>query len=259
MYLFSREAGVSYAAAAWQLTQHHKLTRPDAETLIRLGAAAAKTELRGMPGVSDARADVWILGPGSDGISIACRLGDELHLRLPEDLSVGRTWAVDRPVIGTLDAPPQPRLDLLWDGNQDFSSANNQTARPVGSNAAEGMDLVYDAHLGADATATAQQPGTTEDTDEASLLALATGEVDSLAGQETVPELPGPGRRAITLVARDTGVFEVMLSLRPAWDRSAEAAATISFTVSVSARKILPAIGFAEPQRDLYAAGVAAA
>ena len=108
-----------------------------------------------MPGVSDARADVWILGPGSDGISIACRLGDELHLRLPEDLSVGRTWAVDRPVIGTLDAPPQPRLDLLWDGNQDFSSANNQTARPVGSNAAEGMDLVYDAHLGADATATA--------------------------------------------------------------------------------------------------------
>lgn len=248
VYLFSREVGVSYSAAAWQLTQYQKLSRAEASALVKRGAAAAKTELLGMTRASDARADLWILGPSSNGVSIVCRIEDELHVRLPEDLSLGRVWTIDEPNYQQADDSQEPIADLLWDGDEGLTVLNAESDRGTSTErAVRDIDVVYNAHLGVESSFT----------DEDSLSGLPYD--GDMTNEGNNADLPGPGRRAITFIPRSPGAYSVKLSLRSAWDRSAPAAETVSFTVRVAEHDRLVGAGYATPQIGHYAARIAAA
>jgi Zn-dependent peptidase ImmA (M78 family) len=259
VYLFSREIGVSYSAAAWQLTQYHRLSSADAKALVKRGAAAAMTELRGMTWVSDARADVWMLGPHSNGTTIACRLGDELHLRLPEDLSTGWTWAVDEPAIELASSDRDNDAGIEWDGSLGLSVSETLNSESTQHSVDQRLDLVYDVHVGADDTPDQFPAEVFQLVEDLPATTSVGPDNDVAASQRAMPVLPGPGQRMLTLVPRNTGTYQVALSLRAAWDRTVPAAAVIRFTVNASERKRLPRAGYASPQKDLRAERLAAA
>lgn len=113
-YLFSRQLGVSYSAGLWRLFGKRMLSYDDVQRFRKAGALAAKNDLRGDDRVTNARADVWLLGSENSGLSILCRIGDEVRIDLPEDTSTGAGWLVRSPSVPSLFGPhdaDQPATD----------------------------------------------------------------------------------------------------------------------------------------------------
>jgi Zn-dependent peptidase ImmA (M78 family) len=248
VYLFSRNIGVSYAAAAWQLAEYNLLPRGQARQLVRQGAAAAKDELRGTTWVEDARADVWVLDDRWNGIAIICRVGDELHLRLPEDLSTGRIWTLDSPAPDNVREAVPARRVLSWDGADNIQAQPTDPPSPGDRTADIGLDLVRDSHIGATGQVSSHLADATPLEELALFDLVQPNHVDS---EGSWPVIPAAGRRAMVLVPRSVGTFRVALSLRPAWNRFGPSAGTFTFTISARERNRLSGAGYANPQKDL--------
>jgi len=257
VYLFSRNIGVSYAAAAWQLAQYNLLPRSRAEQFVKQGAAAAKDELRGTTWIEEARADVWVLDGHWNGIAITCRVGDEVHVRLPEDLSTGHVWTLEG-ALPNLDPDRMPKKKpvLSWDGTDAIRATQNDQHESAVRAAEAGMDVVRDSHVGGIELAHS-------DTADASLqgeLTFSQPAVQSYeAGDGEWPVIPASGQRSTVLVPRSAGTFRVAMSLRPAWNKAGPAAESFAFTVSARDRNRLNGAGFANPQKDLRVEGLTAA
>jgi Zn-dependent peptidase ImmA (M78 family) len=258
VYLFSRNIGVSYAAAAWQLAEYKLLSRGQAKQLVKQGAAAAKDELRGMTWVAEARADVWVLDEHWDGIAIACRVGDEVHLRLPEDLSTGRMWTIDAPAVGSVRRSVAAGPALSWNGAEDIDiAAIGAETADVGGVGTLGLDLVRDVHIGATGQIASHRTDPALPYEELALFDHDDGPQTTAGG--AWPAIPGAGRRAMVLVPQSAGTFRIALSLRPAWNPGGSAARTFSFTVSARNRDRLSGAGYANPQKVLRVERLAAA
>ncbi|WP_440104143.1 ImmA/IrrE family metallo-endopeptidase [Streptosporangium sp. H16] len=251
LYLFSRDIGVSYAAAAWQLSQRKVIGVNHARALIESGAAAAKTELRGMRWVEDARADVWLFDEGSNGLTAACRVGDELHFRLSENLSTGRAWALTEPTMDRFAAMREQEDMFAWDGDATLEIADNPpfASSPTQSEGA-GLDLAYDAHVGSSG---AREIYVSEVPD------LNIFPTTSVAVEQDSHALAQPGRREIVLVARKAGTYNVRLDLKPAWASTGQVEATIYIEIAVTERKRLQRAGLASPQKEIRVERLAAA
>jgi len=104
-YLFSRQLGVSFSAGLWRLFGKGMLSYDDVRRFQKAGALAAKNDLRGDNRVANARADVWLLGSENSGVSVLCRVGDEIRIDLSEDTSTGAGWLVNSPSIPSLFGP----------------------------------------------------------------------------------------------------------------------------------------------------------
>jgi Zn-dependent peptidase ImmA (M78 family) len=256
VYLFSRNIGVSYAAAAWQLAQYNLLPRSRAEKFVKQGAAAAKDELRGTTWIEDARADVWVLDDHWNGIAITCRVGDEVHVRLPEDLSTGHAWTLEGP-MPDLDPDTMPKKSVLsWDGTDGIRVTWNDQHGSTVRGAETGMDVVRDSHVGGIELSHSDTADSLLQ-DESTLFQprVQTYEVD----EGDWPVIPASGQRSTVLVPRSAGTFRVAMSLRPAWNRAGPAADFFAFTVSARERNRLNGAGFANPQKDIRVEGLTAA
>lgn len=117
-YMLARDLDVSFSAAVWQLVNLGRLSHQAADNYVRAGAAAIKRELRsgGHPEGNN-RADLLLLDQRSNGLAAACRIGDELRLRLPENPSTGYQWRLREPSVTALG----PR-GAVWDGGRLLTS-----------------------------------------------------------------------------------------------------------------------------------------
>lgn len=243
IYAASRDMAVSYTAALWGLTVLRKINAATAADLARKGPRSAKDALRGGPSVTDPRADIWVLDDSEDNTTVRCRVGDEIHIRLTEDLSTGHVWTLDlsNPALN----PPTESVETLWwDGGSGMDLRRTDTPTPPAQPTSP-LEVTYNAHLDADGSASLDQPP-----EEPSLFTLDT--------QPTPHADDGPdfmlseaGSRVLVVRPRQTGAFQIRLTLRPAWDASAEPAATRLFTLQAIPRKTLPERGCAAPQIDL--------
>lgn len=119
VYQVSRHLDVSYSAAAWQLVTLGRVRADAADRWVKAGAAAAKLALRPGPGPDgDNRAALFLLDGTARGVSVLCRAGDELRLRLPENASTGHVWRLSSP-----SGPPPPALAPAWDGGAGVTPA----------------------------------------------------------------------------------------------------------------------------------------
>lgn len=107
-YQLSLELGSSYEATITQLNQLNKIGETTFRELGRWRPIAIKTGLGGGSRPANARADVWDVTETRRARHLHLRLGDELHVRLPEMPTTGYRWQVDLDEIGT-------GLDLLTD------------------------------------------------------------------------------------------------------------------------------------------------
>jgi predicted secreted protein len=83
--------GTSYTATINQLRTAHKLSAEDAASFRRVTPLELKSILVGHK-PSDARSDVWYLDERSAGWTVHPRVGDEVHVYLPETPSTGFVW-----------------------------------------------------------------------------------------------------------------------------------------------------------------------
>jgi hypothetical protein len=192
----------------------------------------------------DARADIWVLDDSTDDTAVRCRVGDEIHIRLTEDLSTGHVWSFDPPLAAALIRPSEPSEGLWWDGASELSVRRVNAPGPPAL-AAEPFDVTYDAHTDADGSAALEQPA-----EEQSLFTLDAWSTSG-ARDESDFVLPEAGYRVIVVRPRETGAFEIRLVLRQAWDASSPPASTKLFTLQVIPRRTLPERGCASPQIDL--------
>ena len=146
-YLFSRQLGVSYEAGTWALYRRGLINLTSARQFVKAGALRAKNELRGSDPVDNARADVWILGEENNDLSVMCRVGDEIHVQLPEDTSAGVAWLLRSPETrGLFDLAPESG-QLQWsDDGVVFAKANRDTT-PKTSSDKPSVELARDQHL----------------------------------------------------------------------------------------------------------------
>ena len=237
-YVVSRELGVSYTAALAQLEQLGKLDRPRAQQLARQRPMSIKDRLRdGRPRVTDARADVWLLSIGQHGAELQCRVGDEIHLRLPEDLSRGRQWQL-------ADAPKVPVvagvLDWLGDDTLQLSSTADAPGRAEQPELqmTAGLEVVVDEHVGATADETSAMDGD---------------------GGSDWPDLPQAGFREFVFVAREAGEQTLTLVLSEPWILDPEPSALFRVKLHVARARRLETIGLAQPQRAAHVRRLAAA
>jgi len=242
-YIVSRELGVSYTAAVAQLQQLGKLTFDQAQFLSRHRPLKIKSGLRGgSERVADARADLWLLGEEQNGAHLQCRLGDEIHLRLPEDLSRGRQWQLtdDAASSGQMtpsDADPTS-AGLSWNGGDVLQLLEAApAARPT-----SGFDVIVDEHVAAD-TSGYDAPST------------------EIVGEDaaTWPDLPNAGERHFILLAREAGRRLLQALLCEPWLIDPEPAATFSVTLDVAPTRRLEGVGVAQPQREAHVRRLAAA
>jgi len=255
VYMFSRQTGVSYTAAVWTLLSRGRLSYPAAQRLTKRGAAAAKTELRGETWVDDARADVWVLGEDDSGLEVMCRVGDEIHVRLPENLSTGLAWQIDRPAVGGQFARSASTAAAKW-ADDAMLVIDDESVHDVDgpiSATATNPRLARDIHLGSDGSIVGRED--IEDDPVADLF-LWSDEADQSRHSTTGPEWPAPpglgGTRALVFVAQAEGGSQIDLSLRPPW---ADAAPDQAYHVGVRARahSRLAGVGLAQPTRDAWA------
>ncbi|MQY27236.1 ImmA/IrrE family metallo-endopeptidase [Nocardia aurantia] len=246
IYAASRDMAVSYTAALWGLAQLKKLDFGLLRALEKSGAKSAKDALRGGPAVTDARADVWIVD-NTDRDAVHCRVGDEIHLHLPEDLSTGHTWTIDHDTEPA-PAPSALGMHLQWDGGTGLgmTPAAPAAVRPRSA----GLDILTDIHQ----PATRPQPAA--GTQDYSLFDL-----DSAGEDRDFDDfiLPAPGIRIIVVSPHTTGEHTVRVSLRPAWDTTSEPAAQRRLLVTAGPRKTLPEQGLAPRQIERRIQELAAA
>lgn len=257
VYLFSRQTGVSYTAAVWTLQNQRRLSPQSARLFAKRGAAAAKTELRGRSWTQDARADVWMLGPSQSGLHVVCRIGDELHVRLPENLSTGHAWRVNTPDAGGLlfaETAPPP---IAWNGDTLATAHDRTPSTPIGDRVdADGLELEADAHLAYDGSSLGddQQVSGNERGDDL---------FDLLDDPPAEDESPDPsldwaiqpeqtGTRALVFVPRRQGSYDIRLTLRPLWDPTADPVADFSVGIRARPRARIEGRGLVQPTREAW-------
>jgi Zn-dependent peptidase ImmA (M78 family) len=238
-YIVSRELGVSYSAAVVQLGSLGKITFDEARALASRKPLAVKSELRGgRERIADARADLWLLTEQQNGAVLQCRVGDEVHLRLPEDLSLGRQWQLE----GLATPAPVPSAAALsWSGDDllelrqgpDLQQAPETAAAP-----ASALEVVVDEHVGAEQVA---------------------GAVPTSPGHTGWPDLPEGGSRQFILVAREAGRHMVEVRLTEPWLVDPSPAALFRVALEVAPRRRLAEAGVAQPQRDAHVRRLTAA
>jgi len=242
---------VSYAAAVWGLVQMNKLDQTTAAILARRGPRPAKDALRGSPSLTDARADVWLLDASSaDGTTITCRVGDEIHIRLAENLSTGHIWQLDdrrHPLLaGQANDLSQ---QLSWDGNSGLVPAARPTpvtAPYAGRPGDSGLEITLDTHVGpADSDpATSEQP--LFDLDDLQAV-TASGDADDLT-------TAAGGTRVLVVRPHRIGEFPLRLTLRPAWQPSGPPVDSRQFVLATRGAHTLPDQGgYANPQLGEWA------
>jgi Zn-dependent peptidase ImmA (M78 family) len=253
IYAASRDMAVSYTAALWGLTALGKINTTTAADLARKGPRPAKDALRGGPSLTDPRADIWVLDDSADNTTVRCRVGDEIHIRLAEDLSTGHVWTLDDPSDPAISRPVESADALWWDGGSELDIRRTDTpilpAPPTAP-----LEFSYNAHLDADGSPSLDQPSPEEQ-----FLFTPDAAAPSDSGDEPDFTLPPAGTRVLIVRPRETGAFQIRLTLRPAWDTSAAPASTRLFILRAIPRKTLPERGCAAPQIDLRAQQLGAA
>jgi len=256
VYVVSRELGVSYAAAVTQLQQLNKITRDEGQLLARRRPLAVKSELRGgREQISDARADVWLLSEGQNGAVLQCRVGDEIHVQLAEDLSRGLRWEVaGKPSR----APVSAGTTMMWSGEDTLHVAESSArdfAYPDGlgrvedipDDSAAGLTVVVDEHVNELRANT--EIGVAEPRDAPA----------GIANDTAWPELPEPGVRLVVLFAEQPGRQTLRMQLTEPWLADRAPAAVFTVTLNVAPRRRLEGSGVAQPQRDAYVRRLTAA
>lgn len=240
VYVVSRELGVSYAAAVAQLQQLNKLTPDQAHGLASRRPLSAKADLRGgRERVSDARADVWLLTDAQDGAVLRCRVGDEIHVQLTEDLSRGLQWQL----AGLPTRTPVPAgPTLAWTGDDTLQLSVPTTPQGAHVDAVEehselapGLKVAVDEHT----NEPVQHPERT--------------------GEAVWPDLPGPGARHVVLLAEQPGRQTLQLQLTEPWLADPSPAAVYTVTLDVAPRRRLEGSGVAQPQREAHVRRLVAA
>ncbi|NMO04517.1 ImmA/IrrE family metallo-endopeptidase [Gordonia sp. TBRC 11910] len=232
-YLFSRQLGVSYEAGVWALFRDNRLSLTDARAFIKRRASAAKNDLRGQAPVGDARADVWMLTQENDDLTVMCRIGDEIHVQLPEDTSTGMAWLVRAPdVKGLFDWPPGS--PLAWSGD-DIQISEVQQLDDQGSPTTS-IELVQDSHLAASESGDADTGTSGPFADYAAVRTITTG----------------PGVRSLTFVARAVGSIQVLLELTRPWTGGDAAYASYQFDLRVRPKQLAEQ-GLLAPSTDDWA------
>jgi Zn-dependent peptidase ImmA (M78 family)/predicted secreted protein len=260
VYLFSRQSGVSFTAAVWTLHGRKRLDTRTARMMARRGAAAAKAELRGGEWVNNARADVWVLGPEHRNLSLVCRVGDELHLRLPEDLGTGHGWRIDEPDAGgILFADLVPSAEpLRWTDDDLLEQADREPPEFTVTLAApeDGIVIASDAHLseGGGYLGDDSRDENASATDEIDELLQSHEETPTDEGAADEPRLAGGGTRAMVVVPEKRGNYLVRLTLRPLWDADAEPVDEFELDVHAGPRSRIDGPGVVQPARSVWAA-----
>lgn len=252
VYIVSRELGVSYTAAVAQLQQLNKLTPDHAHELGRQRPLTVKSGLRGgRERISDARADVWLLTDAQDGAELQCRVGDEIHVQLPEDLSRGLQWQLaDLPT----PTPVSAGTTLTWTGDETLelapatdSAAGHHDEAEARSASAPGLKVVVDEHTNEPI------PSPTPDAAPKTELAPKDG------SGRTWPDLPGPGTRHVVLLADQAGRQTLQFQLTEPWLADPTPAAVYRVTLDVAPRRRLEEAGVAQPQRAAHVRRMVAA
>lgn len=235
VYLFSRDIGVSYTAAVWHLAELNKLSRSLAPRLAKIAPSVIKDQLRGSGAISDSRADVWFFdGDRARIADIQCRVDDEVHIHIGEDLSTGYAWTIQ-----DLQEASSGDEEVFWDGGDGaISAAPVMSVSDVGSYDGERLEVARNIHIG---MSQSSLPG-----------------LDPRVRELQEVQLPGPGSRSIVLIPRAEGELTVQIWLKPAWDVEAPARDERTIALDVRDRKTLPVQGFAAPQRDIRALEMAA-
>lgn len=243
IYAVSRDMSVSYTAALWGLNVLGKISAATASELTRKGPRQAKDALRGGPSLTDARSDIWVLDDSADHTTVSCRVGDEIHIQLTEDLSTGHVWSFDDLSDPALRQPTEHADALWWDGGSELGI--RRTDIPTFPPHPDGpLDVTYDAHVDADGASPLGK-----DQDELSLFTAEAPHADPDDGADFA--LPEAGKHLLIVRPREAGSFQIRLALRPAWDTAATAASTRLFTLVAIPQKTLPERGCAAPQIDL--------
>jgi Zn-dependent peptidase ImmA (M78 family) len=234
-YLFSRQLGVSYQAGVWTLYRNRRLTLADARLFTKQGALAAKNALRGGEPLGDARADVWALTQENNDLSVICRIGDEIHVQLPEDTSTGYAWLVREPSTGGLfDAAPSTAL--IWSGDDaiELEEPAGTSGDGLASGPHEPIEIVYDEHLRG-----GPRPNGVDEPQPALFIDDAGTNADLFPS--------GGGVRSLTFVPRGEGDSRVLLELARPWDIQAPAQDRYQLDLRVRAKQLAGQGLFAPP------------
>jgi Zn-dependent peptidase ImmA (M78 family)/predicted secreted protein len=245
VYLVSRELDVSFSAAVWRLRSLNRLTGSAAAAFVGEGAAAAKAALRAAPLVTSARSDLWVVSQPTGELRLACRTGDEILLRLPENRSTGRVWryrASDSSIT-----PSGPDLELSWDGATGIEGAHSVAMQQWVS--APGLRVADDRHIEAPLSASLSVENPHQ-------LQINGGEMVESDETWLREALGVEGVREIALVADAEGDQSLMLELKPGWDSNLEALASLLLSVRVHPAHALD--GFATRQALAHLARLAA-
>jgi predicted secreted protein len=116
-YQLSLEMGSSYRATLTQLQRTGRIYRDVAESLRTVQPIDIKAEIADGEKPANSRSDVWLLTEMLAGRQLRLRLGDELHVRLPEIPSAGYRW--DAQLEGMENA-----LELVSDDYEEQGSLN---------------------------------------------------------------------------------------------------------------------------------------
>ncbi|MGW4368124.1 ImmA/IrrE family metallo-endopeptidase [Nocardia takedensis] len=239
IYAVGRDMAVSYIAALHGLASLKKIDPATVSALAKRGPKAAKDQLREGPPLTDARADLWVVHPNQSPTVIFCRLGDEIHIRLPEDLSTGYIWDIEGlpTQAHNLDSSgPQ----LHWDGGATLRE-HLDAPMPRPADTLTAVSLLSDTHA---STRPSPVPLHREGSlFEPGLLLDESDDLDDLA-------IPAPGVRRIVLSPAAIGRHEITLVLRPAWSPDALIADRQHMLLDVGPRKILPEQGGFAPQQN---------
>lgn len=243
-YLFSRQLGVSYSAGVWALYRRQLLSLESARTFVKQGSLFAKDTLRGRDRVSDARADVWMLTAENNDLSVMCRVGDEIHVQLPEDTGAGLAWLVRAPGAGGL-FDRVPTGPLSWSGGDDLqvdrTAGESQGRETWGAAADEPIEIVQDEHLGEEDLAYAAI--------DAQLDLFIDREDDPTT--RTFPDVGGV--RSLTFVPRTEGESRVVMELARPWDAEGQVMERYELDLRVRAKR-LAGHGLFAPTSDAWVA-----
>lgn len=252
IYLASRDLAVSYTAMVWGLAELNKLDRRTAASLAQTGVRRVKDALRGGPAVADARADLWMLDlspePGAEITrSLSCRVGDEIYIRVPEDLGTGYTWSLGDQPARSEQRPVVSAPRLRWDGGSQVDSGPPTAATIGPALPPAGLDLLTEFRPRHDHFIEAVQA---EERDR---------QLDLFDGQDRDMVLPGPGDRVFVVSPGASGRHILELRLRRGWEHTVEPMALCRVLVTAAPRRTLPDQGLAPDQnmrrvRELAAA-----
>ncbi|MFC5060743.1 ImmA/IrrE family metallo-endopeptidase [Actinomycetospora atypica] len=269
VYRISRVMALSFQATVWALRNAKLLPPAWANQLTKVTASSAKDALRGMSHSGDARADVVLLTAQDAGSAVSCRAGDEVHLRLDEDLSTGYQWQLGLPSETPIDSPTSldrgdsAEVSLAWDGAEGLTVGSSGVTRenvdiPVQatSDTTPAWERLLDRHLGAEEIATVAESATRSPARTRSAIRRARM---SAAQEPAEPLLPAAGVRVMVVRPRVPGRHVLNVALTRPWQVLPASGKVLQFVVDVRPYAAMRTPGLALPQRDLHAAAKAAA